>query len=120
MSGRDRGSATVWVLGCCALVVSVGSAAVLRTEAVLARHRVESAADLAALAAAGRIGIGANSCAAARRIAAADGATVELCAPNVDEDGRSGTVTIRVSATVHLPVVGARTVTATARAARLS
>ena len=55
---RDRGSATIWVLACCALLLVVGRSSALRTAAVLARHRAEGAADLAALAAAGRIGVG--------------------------------------------------------------
>jgi secretion/DNA translocation related TadE-like protein len=107
------------VLGTCVLVALAGTAAMLRTEAVLARHRAESAADLAALAAAGRIGVGTDYCAAARRIASADGAVLDRCLPALDPDGRSGTVTVRVRANVHLPVVGTRTVTATARAGRL-
>jgi len=119
-TGRDRGSATIWVLGACVLVALAGSAAMLRTEAVLARHRVESAADLAALAAAGRIGVGTDYCAAARRIASADGAVLDHCVPALDAGGRSGTVTVRVRASVHLPVVGTRSVTATALAGRAS
>jgi len=118
---RERGSATIWVLVGCALLLSVGWAGVLRTEAVLARHRAESAADLAALAAAGRIGVEATGgvCAAARTIATANGATVGRCSLDLASDGRSGSVVVRVRASVHLPVVGARTVTASARAGRL-
>lgn len=109
----------MWVLSACVLVLLAGSAAVLRTEAVLARHRAESAADLAALAAANRIGVGTDYCAAARRIAAADGAVLDRCRTDLAADGRSGTVMVRVHASVRLPVVGARTVTASARAGRL-
>jgi secretion/DNA translocation related TadE-like protein len=109
----------VWVLAACVLLGLAGSAAVLRTEAVLARHRAESAADLAALAAAGRIGIDSDSCAAARAIATADGAVADRCVTDLDPDGRSGTVTVRVRVRVRLPVVGARTIVATARAGRL-
>lgn len=115
----ERGSASIWVLGGCGLLLLVGSAGVLRTEAVLARHRAESAADLAALAAAGRIGVGADGCDAARAIATANGATLSRCSLDLAPDGRSGTVDVRVAASVSLPVVGARTVTARARAGRL-
>jgi secretion/DNA translocation related TadE-like protein len=108
------------VLGGCGLLLLVGTAGVLRTEAVLARHRAESAADLAALAAAGRIGVGADECAAARAIAAANGAAISRCSLELAADGRSGTVDVRVSASASLPVVGARTVTASARASRLA
>jgi secretion/DNA translocation related TadE-like protein len=117
--GVDRGSATIWVLAACVLIALAGTVAVLRTEAVLARHRAESAADLAALAAAGRIGVGADYCAAARAIASADGAVLGRCVPALDAGGRSGTVIVRVRASVRLPVVGTRTVSATARAGRL-
>lgn len=119
MSGhRDRGSASVWVLACCALLLLIGAAGVLRTEAVLGRHRAEGAADLAALAAAGQIGVSDGICAAARRIAAANSATVGSCTFALAADGRSGTVRVRITLTVHLPVVGTRTVTASARAGR--
>jgi secretion/DNA translocation related TadE-like protein len=117
---HERGSATIWVLAACALVVLAGSIAMARTEAVLARHRAEAAADLAALAAAGRIGIGTDYCAAARRIASADGAELDRCVTALAAGGRSGTVTVRVRANVHLPVIGARAVTASAIAERAS
>jgi len=58
VTGAERGSATIWVLACCALVMLVGFLGVARTQAVLARHRAGAAADLAALAGAGRIGVG--------------------------------------------------------------
>lgn len=136
-AGTERGSASIWVLACCVLLVAVGAAGVTRTEAVLARHRAEAAADLAALAAAGRIGVvdaGAAGhgpagpggvpgdeavCAAARAIAVANQAEVSACTTNLGADGRSGTVLVRVSASVRLPLVGGRTVGASARAARL-
>jgi secretion/DNA translocation related TadE-like protein len=117
-SGRDRGSASVWVLGCCGLLILVGTAGVLRTEAVLGRHRAESAADLAALAAAGQIGVSDRICSVAREIATANAATVDTCVPDLAPDGRSGAVRVRVTVVVRLPVVGARAVVASARAGR--
>lgn len=116
----ERGSASVWVLGGCLLVLAIGWAGVIRAEAVFARHRAESAADLAALAAAGRIGVGGGECAAARAIAAVNGAKITRCSLDFATDGRSGTVVVRVEASVHLPVVGTRPVTAGARAGRLA
>jgi secretion/DNA translocation related TadE-like protein len=116
--GRDRGSASIWVVSGCALLMALAFAGMVRTEAVLARHRAESAADLAALAAAGRIGIGPGICSAAVRIAAANGAVVRHCAPALDPGERSGTVTVRLSLRVRLPVVGTREVVASARAGR--
>jgi secretion/DNA translocation related TadE-like protein len=107
------------VLSCCALLVVIAYAGVLRGAAVLARHRAESTADLAALAAAGQIGTGAATCTAAERIAEANSATLTDCSSTLAADGRSGTVRVQVQLNSHLPVVGAIRVTATARAGRL-
>jgi secretion/DNA translocation related TadE-like protein len=87
---------------------------------VLARHRAESAADFAALAAAGRIGVGGDGCAAAAALAAANGATLVRCRANLEPDGRTGTVDVTVSLAVRLPVLGAERVVGTARAGRLA
>lgn len=116
---RDRGSATIWVLGCALLVLLVGTVCFVRGLAVLARHRAESAADLAALGGASRIGTAASPCAVAADLAGRNGARLISCVVRVDPDGRSGTVLVRVSAPATLPVVGAREVTASARAGRL-
>jgi secretion/DNA translocation related TadE-like protein len=114
----DRGSASLWVLACCALVLAVTYAVTVRGSAVLARHRAEAAADLAALAAAGQIGVSVDICRDAARVALANGATVQSCVPALDPDGRSGTVTVRVRMEVELPLVGATDTVATARAGR--
>ena len=50
----ERGSATVWVLALAGVLALVGLAGVLVGAAAVARHRAGSAADLVALAAAGR------------------------------------------------------------------
>ena len=115
----DKGSASVWVLACSALVLLIGVATSMRTAAVLARHRAESAADFAALAAAGRIGLGGDSCAAAAALAAANGAALVHCRTNLATDGRTGTVEVSVSLAVRLPGLGMERVVATARAGRL-
>jgi secretion/DNA translocation related TadE-like protein len=115
----DAGSATVWVLGGVLLVVGVLTATLVRDAAVLARHRAESAADLAALAAAGRIGTSGPPCAAAETLAGRNRARLVECTVRLAADGRSGTVVVRVSEAVTLPVVGGREVTASARAGRL-
>jgi secretion/DNA translocation related TadE-like protein len=119
-SRADRGSASVWVLACSALVLLIGVATSLRTAAVLARHRAESAADFAALAAADRIGVGNDSCAAAAALAAANGAALVRCRTALGPDGRTGTVDVWVSLAVRLPVLGVERVVATARAGRLA
>ena len=118
MTDRDRGSASIWLLGCCALLLTVALVAALRSQAVYARHRAETAADLAALAAAGRIGTAGDSCSAARAVAESNGATLISCTPEPGADGRSGAVTVRVRVHARLAVVGDRTVDASARAGR--
>ena len=109
----------MWVAGCCAVVLVVATVVVLRSLAVLARHRAESGADLAALAAAGEIGVSDRGCEAAGRIAARNGAQVRSCRLRLDPGGRSGTVVVRVSLVVRLPVLGTQVVIASARAGRL-
>ena len=109
----------MWVAACCALVVLVATVVVLRSLAVLARHRAEAGADLAALAAAAEIGVSGRSCAAAGRIAARNGVHLRSCRLTLDPSGRSGTVVVKVTLQVRLPLLGADSVTASARAARL-
>ncbi|MFF0434754.1 Rv3654c family TadE-like protein [Streptomyces sp. NPDC004327] len=76
----DRGSATVFTaFAACALCVVFGAVLALG-QAVTARHRAGAAADLAALAAADRALWGeADACAAAGRVAAAQGAALTRC-----------------------------------------
>lgn len=119
-SDRERGSASIWVVACCALLLAVAFASTLRTAAVVARHRAESTADLAALAAAGQIGVSEGICQAAADVATANGASVNRCASSLAPGGRSGTVTVWVSMGVRLPIVGSRHVISSARAGRES
>jgi secretion/DNA translocation related TadE-like protein len=118
----DGGSASVWVIACAALVLLIATVGVIRGTAVVARHRAEGAADLAALAAAARIGMAADDpgiCRAAGPIASANGATLTSCAASVDASGRSGTVVVRVEVTARLPGWGQVRTTASAKAGRL-
>ncbi|HEY2041038.1 MAG TPA: Rv3654c family TadE-like protein, partial [Jatrophihabitans sp.] len=87
---EDRGSATVLVLGFAAMVVGLGLVGTARTTAILARHRVERAADLTALAAAEQIGRTGDPCLAATRIATANHVSVDRCAVTLDASGRTG------------------------------
>lgn len=117
---RDRGSAAIWVVCCCVLLSVAATVATVRTLAVLARDRAEAGADLAALAAAGRIGRDdAAVCPAAGRIAGRNGAHLLSCEVRLGADGRSGQVFVRVELRARLPLVGPRRVLASARAARL-
>lgn len=75
------------------VLVTVTGAGVYVGAAVLARHRAQAAADLAALAAAARIPAGAETaCAQARRIAASMRAALRGC----DVDGLHVAVAVTV------------------------
>ena len=66
---RDRGAATVWAAGAIAMLMSVMVFGLYLGGAMLARHQAESAADLAALAAAGAVLAGEQrACEQARRV----------------------------------------------------
>ena len=107
------------MLALAAVILSVAVVMTARGSAVLARHRLQHAADLTALAAAHEIGRTPQPCAAAFRIAAANAAVLVSCATKLDELGRSGTVVLTVRRTVNLPLVGARTLTSWSRAGRM-
>ncbi|WP_182347318.1 Rv3654c family TadE-like protein [Tomitella gaofuii] len=94
----DTGSATVFaafgmlaLLTFTVLCVQVGGA-------MVARHRAQAAADLAALAAATALADGGGACAAARTVAGRNGARVSACTV----EGR----TVLVHATAPLPLRG--------------
>src|SRR5690348_3725282 len=69
----ERGSATIWVLAAAVLLFVLAAVATLRGVAVLARHRVEGSADLAAVAGAAQLGTAGSPCGAAARITTANG-----------------------------------------------
>ncbi|TCK27106.1 Rv3654c family TadE-like protein [Pseudonocardia endophytica] len=76
----DRGSATVWAAGLIVVVLLIGTVGIDLVSAVRARHVAGSAADLAALAAAGVSSDGEQrACATARESAESNGATVREC-----------------------------------------
>lgn len=119
-AGRDRGSSVIWVLACGALVLAVGAMVTVRTIAVVARHRVEAAADLAALAGADQLGDRGDPCGAAARVAARNGAELVLCVVRPVTDGTlGGTVAVSVRAQLRLGLVGPCEVEASARAGRV-
>ncbi|WP_370117783.1 Rv3654c family TadE-like protein [Streptacidiphilus sp. MAP12-33] len=81
----DAGSATIWLLALLGLVAFAATAALAVAGAIAARHRAESAADLAALAAAGRLLLDpGQACAEAASIASAQGATLQACVIRAD------------------------------------
>lgn len=108
----ERGSAAVWVLALSGVVAALGLAVVLSGAAVVARHRAGAAADLAALAAAGRAVVGhLDACVVAAEVAAGNSARLTDC--TVD---RNAVVTVTVSVPLRLGPLGVRTASARARA----
>ena len=77
----DRGSASLTAAAMIAVLLAITVACVYIGAAVIARHRAQAAADLAALAAAGRLADGANAaCAHASAVAHGMQVTVARCA----------------------------------------
>jgi secretion/DNA translocation related TadE-like protein len=100
------------VLALSAVLALIGAASVLVGAAVVARHRATAAADLAALAAAGRAVLGdAGACSVAREMAAANAAVLTDCAL-----GGGGVAEVTVTVGVQLGRLGLHTATASARA----
>lgn len=106
---RDRGSATVWAALVLSAVVVLTTVVLGYGAVLIGRHRAESAADLAALAAAGHVPEG-MACAVASTVAVRNGGSLGECRV-------AGTdVEVSVSREVRLGRLGLRTVTARARA----
>lgn len=80
----ERGSGTVLALGAVGALVAVLAAVLLLGGVVAARHRAESAADLAALAGAVALQRGGDPCGEAARLGAANGATVRCAVDGSD------------------------------------
>lgn len=77
---RERGSATVWVAVAGFLVLALAVLGMYLGAAAVTRHRAETAADLAALAAAGSAPLGADgACQRAQVIAEQNGARLYSC-----------------------------------------
>lgn len=102
---RDRGSATVWVAMAATVLCVVFAAVLAMGQAVVARHRAGSAADLAALAAADHALQGAGpACEKAATVARAQGAAVVRCAV----EGEIADVTAQVRFGPYGPTVRSR------------
>jgi secretion/DNA translocation related TadE-like protein len=94
VSGRDdRGSVTLFTVSCVALLLVLGAALGVVAAMVRAHRSAQSAADLAALAAATAVGHGSDPCGAASSAAAANGAVLASC----DVEGREVLVTVQVA-----------------------
>ncbi|MFD9454392.1 Rv3654c family TadE-like protein [Streptomyces sp. NPDC059985] len=102
---RDRGSATVWATVAVTILGAVFGGVLLLGQAVAARHRAGAAADLAALAAAASWSHGpVAACAAAVRVAGAQGARVTACRV----EGEVAEITARVEAGPFAPTLHSR------------
>ncbi|OKK18447.1 hypothetical protein AMK16_19340 [Streptomyces sp. CB00455] len=102
---RDRGSATVWATLAATVLAAVFGGVLVLGQAVVARHRAASAADLAALAAAATWAHGPErACGAALRVAAAQGAALAAC----EVRGEVAEVTARPGAGPFTPAIRAR------------
>lgn len=111
MSGRgEQGSATAFVSVGVAVVLLVTGMFVAVITAHLASNQARAAADLAAVAAAGRVapGVTGRPCEVARRVAERNGGRLVSCQPGERE------VTVRVEVDVALPGAGAAGATARA------
>lgn len=101
----ERGSATVWAATAATAVCAVFAVVLALGQAVVARHRAGGAADLAALAAAGRALDGpVAACDRAARVAGAQGAELVRCALT----GEIADVTVRARFGPYGPTVRAR------------
>lgn len=111
IAGDERGFATVAGAFVVAALAGLVVLIVLAGAAVSARHHAQSAADLAALAAAQSLVLGeADPCREAEAIAGRMDVAVASCAPDGDD------VVVSVTAGVDLGPLGSREALASARA----
>ena len=94
----ESGSATSWALVWLVLVVWLAQIGMLVAGLVARQHHIDSAADLAALAAAATLQRGGEPCAAAARVAQAHDTELARC------DVAGEDVSVQVSARVGLPL----------------
>jgi secretion/DNA translocation related TadE-like protein len=111
----DRGSATVLVLGICVVALALMTSTAGLGSALVARHRADSVADLASLAAAdvllGRAG--GAPCDAARRVAGSSGSD-DVTVVGCRTAGRVAQVTVVAHPAGWVSLLGAATVSASA------
>ncbi|WP_308164839.1 Rv3654c family TadE-like protein [Nonomuraea sediminis] len=107
----ERGSATLWGVAVMALLMAVATITATVGAVRVARHKVNDAADLSALAAA-RLALAdpEGACARAAHLARRNGVTLDRCTIT-DE-----IADVWTSITISIPALGPRTVTGRARA----
>ncbi len=106
----ERGIATVWAAGWMAVCLTVGLVGLALAAAAASQHRLDGAADLVSLSAAGRLQRGGNACAVAAAVATANRVLLADCRV-VGND-----VVVTVRALVELPFGIRRWASAQARA----
>jgi secretion/DNA translocation related TadE-like protein len=118
----DRGSATVLVLGVCLIAFVLVSTVAGLGSAAAARHRAESVADLASLAAADALlGRAAGSpCGAARQVLSSSGRSDDVSLLDCRVVGRRVWVRIAVRPAGWVALLGTATARASAGPARVS
>lgn len=108
---RDRGSGTVWGVAVMGLLLAVAGSFAIVGSVRVARHRVHSAADLSALAAARLVVVDASrACTVARSMARQNGADLVRCTVTGE------VVDVWTSLSIEVPGIGQRTVEGRARA----
>ncbi|MBO4271342.1 Rv3654c family TadE-like protein [Microbispora triticiradicis] len=108
---RERGSATIWSITLMAVVWLAAMVVVQVGLARVARHRAQSAADLAALGAARwTLAVPGKACGRAQVIAVANHASLRSCALS------EGVVEVAVSVRFEVPLLGTATAVASATA----
>ena len=96
----DRGSATMIAAGLMLVLTLALSSGLVVVEVIGVHRAAQNAADLAALAGAGRVQEGESACGVAREVAARNHATLTSCA----QQGEEVLVRVMVSSTSLLPV----------------
>ncbi|MFG6199536.1 Rv3654c family TadE-like protein [Nonomuraea sp. JJY05] len=111
MNPEEKGSATLWGVALMGLLMAVATAFATLGAARVARHRVNSAADMSALAAAKLAIINPEAaCARAASLASQNGVKLTQC-EITDE-----VADVWTSLSISLPILGPRTLTARSRA----
>ena len=96
----DRGGATMFAAGLMLLLTLALSSGLVALEVIGVHRAAKNAADLAALAGAGRVQEGESACDAANEVAARNHATLTSCA----QRGQEVLVRVMVASTSMLPV----------------
>ena len=111
MRRRDEsGVATIWAVWSIVAVLGIGAAAGVVAAATARQHRLDAAADLSAVSAAGDLARGESACATAARVASANGAVLSTCTV----DGTD--VVVAVTDRIQLPLGIVETLVSRARA----